>query len=445
MFPSKLLGLIVIAVSVWFGAGSPFTFAAEWPEWRGPGGQGHAGAGLKNLPTTWSETQNIKWLVEIPGRGYSSPVAAGKQIWLTTAVETLASPEEAKKRLKGNTGDQPLTLLEKVELRAVCVDRDSGKVVHDVLLITEKDPQWVHALNSYASPSPVIEEGRLYCHFGTFGTACVNTTQGELAWTNTDLHCMHENGPGGSAIVWKNLVIFMLDGSDIQYVAALDKKTGTLVWKTDRTGELKANIQFKKSYGTPLIASINGQEQLLAPGADWLYGYDPASGKELWKLSYGMLGFSITPKPVVGHGMIYMSTGFTKPDMLAIKYEGQEKPSIAWHFKQGAPTMPSPLLIGDELYFVSDSGVFTCLDAISGKEHYRERLGGNFSSSPQFANDKIYLGSREGVMHVIAPGKKFASLGKNELPGKIMATPMALDNALYVRTDKGLYRIEEQH
>ena len=418
-----------------------FCSAAEWPQWRGPDGQGHATA--TGLPTTWSETSNVAWKAEIPGRGWSSPVIEGNQIWLTTAMETPADPAEAKKRLKANTGDQPLTVLDHVELRAVCVERDSGRIVQDVLMHTEKNPQWVHSLNSYASPSPLLEGGRLYCHCGTFGTFCVETKSGELLWKNTDLHCMHENGPGGSAILWKNLVIFMLDGSDIQYVAALDKQTGKLAWKTDRTGTLNPLDQLKKSYGTPLIVEVNGKNQLIAMGADWLYGYDPATGKELWKMSFGMLGFSITPRAVAGHGMIFMSTGFMKPDMLGIRYEGLEKPEIAWHFKQGAPTMPSPLLIGDELYFVSDGGVFTCLDAVSGKLNYRERLGGNFSSSPQFADGKIYVASREGITHVIAPGKEFKSLGKNELPGRIMATPAVVEHALYLRTDKTLYRIEE--
>ena len=427
--------LMVVAVHC------PVALAAEWPQWRGPEGQGHAPASAKNLPTAWSETENVKWLAEVPGRGYSSPVVEGKQIWMTTAVEFPVPPDEAKKRQKESKAAQPLTFVDQVEFRAVCVDRETGSIVHNILLFTEKDPQGVHVLNSYASPSPVIEAGRLYCHFGSFGTACVDASRGEVVWTNRDHHCKHENGPGGSPILWNNHVIFMLDGSDIRYVAALDKSTGKLAWKTDRTGQLHPNDEFKKSYGTPIVVSINGREQLFAPGADWMYGYDPA-GKELWKLSYGTLGFSITPRPVVGHGMIYMSTGFLKPEILAIRYEGRDKAEIAWRFKQGAPTMPSPLLIGEELYFVSDTGVFTCLDALSGKEIYRQRLGGNFSSSPVFADGKIYAGNREGAVYVITPGREFATPGKNELPGKIMATPIAVENALYVRADNRLFRIE---
>jgi outer membrane protein assembly factor BamB len=202
---------------------------------------------------------------------------------------------------------------------------------------------------------------------------------------------------------------------------------------------MNANPQLKKSYGTPIVVESGGRAELISPAADWLYAYDPASGRELWKLPFGRLGFSITPRPVTGHGMIFMSTGFMKPEMLAVKLDGTH--DIAWRYAKGAPTMPSPLLVGEELYFVSDAGVITCLDAKTGTEHYKERLGGDYSSSPIFADSKIYIGSRTGLVTVIAPGKKFEALGKNQLPGKIMATPAAVDGALFIRTDEALFRI----
>jgi outer membrane protein assembly factor BamB len=415
--------------------------AAEWPEWRGPTGQGHAPG--KGLPTVWSETKNVAWKAGLPGRAWSSPVIEGKNIWLTTAVETPAKKEDMERRLKANTGDQALTLLEKVELRALCVDRETGKLTQNILLLSLREPQWVHALNSYASGTPVIEDGRLYCHFGALGNACLDTRTGKVLWTNTDLVVMHENGPGSTPVIWKNLMVFHLDGSDQQFIAALDKRSGKLAWKTMRSGEMNKNPQLKKSYGTPLILAINGKEQIVSPASDWIYGYDE-QGQELWRVKYGLLGFSLTPRPVVGHGMIFMSTGFMKAQILALKYQGVDRPEIAWRYEKGAPTMPSPLLVGEELYFVNDGGILTCVDAKTGAEHFRERLGGNYSASPTYADGKIYLHNREGLTTVLKPGKKFEVLHTNQLPGKIFASLAVADRALFLRTDTALYRIEEK-
>ncbi len=416
--------------------------AVDWPQWRGPDGQGHSP--VTGLPTEWSETTNVAWKTETPGRGWSSPVIDGKAIWMTTAIESAASPEDAERRLQGNTGDQPVTLLDKLELRAVCIDRDSGKLLRDVLLLTVREPQWAHRLNSYASPTPVLEAGRLYAHFGAFGTACLDTASGEVLWRNTDLVVMHENGPGSSPIVWQDLLIFHMDGSDRQFIAALDKRTGRLAWKTARSGAMNEKPQLQKSYGTPLVVEVEGKAQIFSPASDWLYGYDPATGRELWKLGYGQLGFSITPRPVIGHGMFFMATGFGKKQMLGIKYAGVPTPEIVWSYAKGIPTMPSPLLVEDALYFVDDGGFLTCLDALTGTERYRERLGGNFSSSPTFADGRIYISSREGVTFVIAPGPKFELIARNELPGSIMASAAIADGALFLRTDAALYRIEKR-
>lgn len=419
------------------------SLAAEWPEWRGPGGQGHAQGG--RLPVKWGESLNAAWNVPIPGRGWSSPVIDGDQIWLTTAIETKSSPEEAARRLKANSADQPLTLLEKVEYRAVCVDAVSGKISRDIPLLAEREPQWVHQLNSYASPTPTLEDGKLYTHFGSSGTVCLDTRTGQVAWANTNLHVMHENGPGSSPILWHNLLIVHLDGSDRQFVAALDKSAGQLAWKTDRTGAMNDNPQLKKSYATPLVLQIDGKEQLLSPGPDWLYSYDPASGRELWKLKYGSQGFSLSARPVAGLGMLFMSTGFMRPEMLAIRLGGGE-PQIAWRNAKGVPTMSSPVLVGNELYFVSDSGgMLTCLDAKTGAEHYRERLGGEHSASLLHSDGMIHIPGRDGVTCVVAAGTSFRLLAKNKLPGKIMASEAVSGNSLFVRTDSALWRLEERN
>lgn len=417
------------------------TAQADWKQWRGPTGQGHTTA---NPPTTWSESENVKWRASVPGKGWSSPVIEGDQIWVTTAHERQATAAERAERLKSNTGGQPVVVLSLVRLHAVCFDKNTGKLLHDIEVLTKKDPQWAHKLNSYASPTPVIENGRLYCHFGAYGTACVDTRTARVIWRNQDLVVHHENGPGSTPVLWKDKLIFHMDGSDEQYIAALDAATGKLAWRTDRSGEMNANPQLKKSYGTPLILETNGKATLYSPAADWLYGYDPDTGKELWKLNYGMLGFSIVPRPVAGHGMLYMSTSFMRPQLLAVRIDKPGKPEIAWNYDKGVSNQPSPILVGDELYFVSDSGgLVTCLDAHTGKVHFRERIGGNYSASPLHANGKIYFHSREGETSVLQAGKKFTVLAANKLDGGLMASAAVDGNALILRTDEALYRIEE--
>lgn len=414
--------------------------AAEWPQWRGPDGQGHSSA--KNLPITWNDKENIVWRAELPGRGWSSPVIDGSQIWMTTAVEFEADAIDKATKLAANFAGQPLNISGKLSLRAVCVDRESGKLLHDVEVLTTEGPDPIHAMNSFASPSPIIEDGRLYCHFGTNGTACLDTKSLKVVWTNRELRLKHENGPGSTPALWGDFLIIHCDGSDTQYIAALSKLDGKVAWKTDRSGKMDENPQLKKAYGTPLITDVSGRPTVISPGADWLYAYEPETGRELWKLSYEAQGFSIVPRPVVGHGMVFFSTTFMRPEILAVKLG--DKPEVAWRFKKQAPNMPSPLLIGDELYLIADKGVATCLNAKTGDTHWTERLGGNFCSSPMFADGRIYIGNREGQLFVLEPGISFKLLATNTLDGQIMATPAAVDSSLFVRTDKALYRIAKK-
>ena len=442
-----LVGLIILASmfnmrsSQAEEAASPSTF--NWTHWRGANVQGHADPAITGLPERWSETEHVAWKTELPGRGWSSPVIWGKQVWMTAAIETETSEEEAKSRLAANTGGQPLTLLGEVEFLALCVDLETGGLLHKVSLMVEQDPQWVHQLNSYASPTPVIEEGRLYCHFGTFGTVCVDTAKAEVLWRNRELKLMHENGPGSSPVLWKDKVIFHCDGSDVQFVAALETATGKLAWKTERSGKLDPNPQLKKAYATPVIAGYPGGPQLISPGADWLYSYDPATGSELWKLSYEKLGFSNVAPPIIGDGMLFLSTGFMKSEILGITYDGSSAPKIAWRYERNVPTTPAPVLVGNELYFASDQGgLVTCLDAKTGERHYRERIAsGNYSAAPLYADGKLYFFSREGETTVVKPGTGFEILAKSELSGKIFATPAAVPGALFLRTDSALYRL----
>ena len=381
----------------------------DWPQFRGPGGEGHSSE--KNLPQTWSETENVAWKTELPGLGWSSPSIVGKQIWLTTATD------------EGHS------------LRILCVDRDSGKLLHDVEVLHKDEPGPIHNKNSYASPSALIEGDRVYVHYGSLGTACVSTA-GEVLWTE-ELKHNHRHGPSGSPVIFGDLLILNCDGGDVQYVVALDKHTGKQVWRTDREGAM--------SYSTPLLTEVNGQPQLISPGGEWVHGYEPATGKEIWKVRYPG-GYSVVPRPVVGHGLTFVSSSYNTAKLYAIKLGGEgdiTETHVAWTLTKGAPHNPSTLLVGDELYVISDKGILTCVDAKSGEQHYQERVGGNFSASPLLADDRIYLLDENGKCTVIAPGKEYRVLAENTLPGRTLASISAADGALFLRTDTALYRLQK--
>ena len=383
-------------------------------------------------------------MAKIPGRGHSSAVHENGHIWITTAIETPASEKEKEERLKENEGLSTVTVLSEVSLRAVKLDPKTGGIQKNIEVIQKKQPQWVHHLNSYASPSPVIEGNRLYLHFGAYGNACIDAVSGKIIWKNNqkELWVMHENGPGSSPIIWENLMIFHLDGSDKQSIVALFKDTGEIAWQSKRSGELKENPQLRKSYSTPIITNFNGQPILISCSADWVYGYNPRNGEELWKINYGILGFSNVARPIVGHGMFYISTCFMKAEIHAYKYEGLDKPKLAWKMIKGAPKMPSPILVDKQLYVMNDGGILTCVDAISGDVEWRERVGGEFSASPTYANGLLYFSDREGKTTVVKPGSELNIVAENKIDGTAhMASITPYENSFLLRSKKGLYRI----
>ena len=398
------------------------TQAADWPQFRGPGGQGHSDA--TNLPLTWSETENITWKVPVAGLGWSSPAIQGDQIWITSAVDD------------GKT------------LHAIALDRATGKSLHDVTIFELAKPGPVHSKNSHASPTPLIEGDRVYVHYGAHGTACLKT-DGTVVWKTQDLKHDHRHGPGGSPVIFEDLLILNCDGSDIQFVVALDKNTGEIRWKKKREhiGEdrLTGKSNVPMSYTTPLLTEINGTIQLLSSGADSIVSYNPRNGEEYWWFRYD--GYSNVPRPVVGKGLVFISSGYDQPEFYAVKVDGTgdvTESHLGWNMKKAAPLNPSPLLVGDELYLISDNGIATCLDAVSGTKHWQERIGGNFSASPTLADGKIYLLDEDGKTTVLAPGKKYEVLATNTLEGRTLATPAMVDHSVFLRTDTHLYRLEKK-
>ena len=392
-----------------------------WPEFRGPTGDGHADA--SGLPVTWSESENVVWKTPIHDRGWSSPVIWQGQIWLTTA-----------------TADGR-------QMFAVCVDRSSGKIVHDVKVLEPAKLDHIAEVNSYASPTPAVEADRVYVHYGTYGTACLDTKTGRVLWTRRDLNCDHHEGPGSSPILFENLLIFHVDGRDVQYVVALDKLTGQTVWKTNRSMDYsKYPYNLHKAFSTPRIIEFGGRLQLISPGAKAVMSYDPRTGQESWKVRYN--GWSMVARPLFGHGLVFVSTDYERPELWAIRPGGQGDVTdthVAWTIRRGMPAQPSSLLIGDFLYVTNDEGIIHSIDAKTGEVIWKDRLRGNYSASPIYADGRIYLFNRDSMATVIEPGRQCKILAVNELGGEqLMATPAVAGRALYVRTRTQLYRIEKR-
>ena len=416
-----------------------------WEQWRGPNGNGHAPAG--EYPLEWSENKNLSWKTLLPGRGHSSPVYQDSTAWITTALETVASQEERERRANESSfpGAMGLHYLSKVEFIALQVDLKTGKIIRQIKVFEKKAPQAIHRLNSYASPSPILKNGKLFIHFGAFGNACLNTKTGQIIWKNQDpdLWIHHENGPGSTPVLWNKLMIFHLDGTDKQSVVALFQETGKIAWHRKRSGKLRENPQTKKAYATPLIVQGSNGPVLISTGADWVYGYHPETGKELWKINYGILGFSNVSKPLRFENLFIVSTGFMKGEIHAYQMHGNHPPSLAWKMTKGAPKKPSPIIVDGLLYVINDGGILTCLNARDGEVLWRSRLEGEYSSSPTFADGKLYFSNHSGKTTVIQPGISIKILAENQLDDGHMASFVPLRASFLIRTEKALYRIEK--
>ena len=397
-------------------AGAPAR-AADWPQFRGPTGQGHAPD--ESVPLAWSETENVAWKTPVPGLGWSSPVAGGGRIWLTTA---LVDPDAGS------------------SLRLLAFDAETGSPVLDAAVFDSREVRPLNPKNSLASPTPVLDPDgeRVYVHFGAAGTAAVSAA-GEIVW-RTRFSYTSQHGNGGSPILHDGRLIVSIDGYDTAYLVAVDARTGEERWRSVRPDPVS------QAYSTPLAVRVGGREQIVNVSAFRTSGHDPSSGREIWQVGYPR-GFSNVPRPVFGHGLVYLSTGFQQPTLLAVRADGAgdvTRSHVVWRLQRGAPLTPSPILVGGELYFVTDFGIATCVDALTGDVHWQERLGGNHSASPVFAGGRIYFQNEAGVTTVIAPGAEFDVLARNRLDGSTLASMAVSDGALFVRTDTHLYRIEEQ-
>ena len=401
---------------------------SHWNQFRGPNGDGVSTS--SNLPTEFSGTRNVRWRAAIHGLGWSSPVVWKNQVWITTAREDGS------------------------ELFALCVNLETGEIMHDIKVFDVANPQneWSD-LNTHATPTPIVEEGRIYVHFGTYGTACLDTVTGKKLWERRDLNCDHRVRPASSPIMDNDLLFLTYDGVDQQFIAAVEKETGQTRWLRKRTyksgqepPKSKPNDN-RKSYATPTIIEHNGRRQLISPAAEATYSYDPSTGKELWFIRHGKgFGYNVTCRPIYRHGLVFTNSGISK-NLFAIDPSGSGDVTdthIRWTTRRGVQNIPAPLVVGDNLYMIGDSGgMVSCLDAKTGKQLYQERLGGiqNHWVSPIFADGKIYFFSRDGVFSVIEASSEFKVLFKNESDTVFVSMPAIARDSMLIRSNTHLYRI----
>ena len=394
--------------------------AEDWPQFRGPTGQGHATE--QGLPLEWSESRNVLWKTPVPGSGWSSPVTAGGKVWVTTVVET----RERRERVTAS-------------LRALAFDVESGREVVNVEVFQIKDAGVINPKNSRASPTPIVDGDKVFVHFGADGTAALSTS-GRILWT-ARLPYESQHGNGGSPTLYRDLLIVNCDGNGGEaYVVALDTATGKIRWKTPRRKPAD------QAYSTPLVITVGDRDEVVSVGAYRAAAYDPMTGQEIWRVSYGD-GFSNVPRPVFGRGLVYIATGFQTPSLIAVRPEGRgdiTRTNVAWTISRGAPYTPSPLIIGDDFYYVSDTGVLSLADATTGKIVWQQRLGGNYSASPVFADGRIYFQSEEGETTIIAPGREFKKLAVNRLDGYTLASMAVSQRSIFIRSNSHLYRIAER-
>ena len=299
-------------------------------------------------------------------------------------------------------------------------------------------------MNSYATPTPIVEPGRVYCDFGTYNTVCTNSDTGEILWKRR-LPVEHQVGPGSSPVLFDDLLVLVRDGCDVQYVIALDKRTGKTIWKTDRP-TIDLDNEFKKAFSTPLLVEHNGHRQMIVPGAKWVVSYDPATGKPIWRVNY-VKGYSNIVRPVFGHGIVYVCTNGPGRQLWAIRVDGLgdiTDTHVVWKVKRQMPNKASPLLVGNQIYAVTDNGIVTCLDALTGQILWTHRIGGNYAASPVYADGHIYVFSEEGKTSVFRPGKQHVALAENHIQGLLVASPAVAGKAIFLRTNTHLYRIEKR-
>lgn len=417
----KLYQRFSIFLLLFFGYGSLYAQnqSTNWTFYRGSNLD--AVSSNKDLPLTWNENDNITWKTTIHGKGASSPVIFGDQIWLTTADPT------GKK------------------LYALCCSFNSGNIIHDLEIFQHDTVPRIHSLNTFATPTPAIEEGYVYVHFGSLGTACLETNSGKVIWKRADLKCDHVQGPASSPIIYKDLLILHYEGVDIQFVIALNKKTGKTVWKSVRPQEYYINQPTiaRKAYITPIVINVDGKDMLISNGAEVCLAYDPMTGAEIWRVPH--VADTAISMPMFSNGLVIFNASVQEPiKLMAVKPEGYgdiTKTNLVWSIAKDVPAITSPFAKEGLIYMIHERGTFTCLESATGKTFFSNKLTGQFYSSPVCADGHIYITSKNGTIYVLKEGKEFKVVAENKLEGEFMATPAISGTSLIIRSSNALYRI----
>lgn len=417
---------------------------SNWAQWRGPDSQGISYD--KNLPTEWSETKNVLWKAELPGKGFSQPIIWGNKVFLTTDVEGGPAPE-SHKAAKHMAGEKEFThpdwdgVNRLHTFKTLCLDRDTGKILWEQVSYQGTTLDYRHKRGNYAAPTPVTDGKYVWAYFGSEGLYCYDF-KGKLVWKKSLGPILTMGmGVGTSPVLHENLLIMQCDedSGKNSFITALDKKTGKEVWKTVRP--------IQTSWATPVIVKNAGRAELVTSGNEFLISYDPATGKELWRAG-GLKSHAIAT-PVIGHGLAVLSSGYPSKAITAVRLGGSgnldNTDNIAWKYNKGTAYVPSPILYGDYVYLMNDQGALTCLDAKTGQVVYeggRVPVNAKFyGASPVAFEDKILLTNDDGETFVIKAGPKHEVLATNSI-GEPSRTSIAIaDGKLFIRGDKHLFCI----
>lgn len=402
------------------------SFAENWPQFRGPTGQGLSKE--KNLPLHWSAGENVVWKTEIAGESWSSPIIWGDRVFVTTATDS------------GET------------CRVISLDRRSGKVLWNKEIF-KQILRRKEGRNTYATPTPATNGERVYACFGDGSFVALNFS-GEVVWTNRDYKFYGQHGLGSSPILYRDLLIMARDGSsegedkklgwqkpwDQSYVLALDVKTGRERWKGSRGLS-------RISHCVPRIwIPTGGSAQIISEAGDVVQGFDAENGRRLW--SSEVIGEGKVPSVVLGDGLVFTSGGWGgKESIKAFRLGGAgdlKETNLLWEQKKGMPKVPSMIYVKPFLFAISDGGIATCMKSDSGEVVWQERVGGNFSASPASAEDRIYFLSDEGETTIIAAEPEFKVLARNSLNEKCQASMALSQGQIFIRTEKNLYCVEEK-